>query len=436
MTYDISRIGIDSLNAMQQDMLEASRRHDTIVLLSPTGSGKTLAYLLPVLERIDAAVPSLQAVVLVPSRELAMQTAAVAKAICPDSRPMACYGGRPAMDEHRMMRGLQPRIVVATPGRMIDHLAKGNIQTDDVKMLVVDEFDKSLELGFLPQMEEVMAALRHVRRRILLSATDCPQIPRFVSTTDFFRLSYLVDEEQIPDRITLHTVTSPDKDKLETLGKLLCTLGNTKSLVFVGFRQSVERVQAFLTDKGFFAGMYHGGMEQRDRERSLYRFINGSCNVLVSTDLASRGLDIPGVDNVVHYHLPLDEESYIHRNGRTARWDADGDAYMLLGPTEVLPDYVRDTAVGYGIPSDCPPPSEPNWVTLYIGKGKKDKIGKGDVAGFLSKVGGLERDQIGRIDILPGWSYAAVSRAGIRLLLSRIRGQKIKGIKTVFQIAE
>ena len=436
MTYDISRIGIDSLNAMQQDMLEASRRHDTIVLLSPTGSGKTLAYLLPVLERIDAAVQSLQAVVLVPSRELAMQTAAVAKAICPDSRPMACYGGRPAMDEHRMMRGLQPRIVVATPGRMIDHLAKGNIQTDDVKMLVVDEFDKSLELGFLPQMEEVMAALRHVRRRILLSATDCPQIPRFVSTTDFFRLSYLVDEEQIPDRITLHTVTSPDKDKLETLGKLLCTLGNTKSLVFVGFRQSVERVQAFLTDKGFFAGMYHGGMEQRDRERSLYRFINGSCNVLVSTDLASRGLDIPGVDNVVHYHLPLDEESYIHRNGRTARWDADGDSYMLLGPTEVLPDYVRDTAVGYGIPSDCPPPSEPNWVTLYIGKGKKDKIGKGDVAGFLSKVGGLERDQIGRIDILPGWSYAAVSRAGIRLLLSRIRGQKIKGIKTVFQIAE
>ena len=245
-----------------------------------------------------------------------------------------------------------------------------------------------------------------------------------------------MDEEQIPDRITLHTVTSPDKDKLETLGKLLCTLGNTKSLVFVGFRQSVERVQAFLTDKGFFAGMYHGGMEQRDRERSLYRFINGSCNVLVSTDLASRGLDIPGVDNVVHYHLPLDEESYIHRNGRTARWDADGDAYMLLGPTEVLPDYVRDTAVGYGIPSDCQPPSEPKWVTLYIGKGKKDKIGKGDVAGFLSKVGGLERDQIGRIDILPGWSYAAVSRAGIRLLLSRIRGQKIKGIKTVFQIAE
>ena len=193
MTYDISRIGIDSLNAMQQDMLEASRRHHTTVLLSPTGSGKTLAYLLPVLERIDAAVPSLQAVVLVPSRELAMQTAAVAKAICPDSRPMAYYAGRPAMHEQRMMRGLQPRIVVATPGRMIDHRAKGNIQTDDVKMLVVDELDKSLELGFLPQMEEVMAALRHVRRRILFSATDCPQIPRFVSTTDFFRLSYLVD---------------------------------------------------------------------------------------------------------------------------------------------------------------------------------------------------------------------------------------------------
>ncbi len=436
MTYDISRIGIDALNTMQQDMLEASRKHETIVLLSPTGSGKTLAYLLPVLESIDAANQALQAVVLVPSRELAIQTVTVAKSVCPDSRPMACHGGRPAMEEHRMMRGLQPRIVVATPGRMLDHLTKGNIQTDDVRVLVVDEFDKSLELGFLPQMEDIMASLHHVRRRILLSATECPQIPRFVCSTEFFRLSYLVDEEQIPDRITLHTVTSQDKDKLETLGKLLCTLGYTKSLVFVGFRQSVERVHAFLTDKGFFAGMYHGGMEQRDRERSLYRFINGSCNVLISTDLASRGLDIPEVDNVIHYHLPLDEEAYIHRNGRTARWDADGDAYMLLGPTEVLPDYVKDTATSYGMPSDCPPPTEPNWVTLYIGKGKKDKIGKGDVAGFLSKVGGLGRDQVGRIDVLPGWSYAAVPRAGIRLLLSRIRGQKIKGVKTVFQIAE
>lgn len=436
MIYDYTKIGVSDLNVMQQDMLQECRRHDNIVLLSPTGSGKTLAYLLPVLQNMDSESDKLQTVVLVPSRELAIQTVDVVKRICPEARPMACYGGRAAMEEHRAMRGLMPRMIVATPGRMLDHIQKENVQLDAVSTLVIDEFDKSLELGFQAQMEEVLSYLAHVNRRILLSATDCPQIPLFVGAGESFRLSYLDDNEQVPDRITLHSVQSPEKDKLSTLYHLLCSLGTGKSLVFVNYRQSVERVGEYLQKMNVSSDMFHGGMEQRDRERALYRFSNGSCNVFVCTDLASRGLDIPDVDNVIHYHLPLDEEAYIHRNGRTARWDAVGDAYMILGPEEHLPEYITDDAVVYSIPSRLPSPAQPLWVTLYIGKGKKDKISRGDVAGFLSKVGGLEREQIGRIDVLPGWCYVAVARNCIKSLLAKIKGQKIKGVKTIFAISD
>jgi superfamily II DNA/RNA helicase len=198
----------------------------------------------------------------------------------------------------------------------------------------------------------------------------------------------------------------------------------------------VERVGNFLDGQGIMADTFHGGMEQRDRERALYRFMNSSCNVFVSTDLASRGLDITAVDNIIHYHLPSSEEACTHRNGRTARWDMQGSAYFILGPEEHLPDYVpSDEVEPYTLPAKVPAPAKPLWVTLYIGKGKKDKISRGDIVGFLTKQGGLESNQIGRIDVLPHWSYVAVERAVARRLLESIKGLKIKGQKTIYAIA-
>jgi hypothetical protein len=274
-----------------------------------------------------------------------------------------------------------------------------------------------------------------MERRILLSATDSPSIPDFVGT-DYCRLSYLDDEEPVSSRINIRCVLSPEKDKLSALKGLLCTLGTQKNLVFANHRQSVERIGAYLSSEKIMADIFHGGMEQRDRERALYRFMNGSCNVFVCTDLASRGLDIPDVDNIIHYHLPIDEESYIHRNGRTARWDKVGNAFLLLGPEETIPPYVQLTGGEYCLPASLPVPSFPLWATVYVGKGKKDKISRGDILGFLTKIGGLEGKQIGRIDVLPQWSYVAVERRAVKALLSRIKGQKIKGIKTIFALAE
>ena len=436
MKYDVARLGIEFLNPMQQEMLQEVRREHQIVLLSPTGSGKTLAYLLPLLQLLDSNKETLQALVLVPSRELAIQTVDVVKRICSDARVMACYGGRPAMDEHRQMNGLHPHLIVATPGRILDHIGKQNVTPATVTHLVIDEFDKCLELGFQDDMEAIIRQLTSVERRILLSATDCPSIPSFVGSTDYCRLSYLDEEEPCSDRISIRSVLSPEKDKLTTLKRLLCSLGEQKSLVFANHRQSVERIGSYLAQEGIMADIFHGGMEQRDRERALYRFINGSCNIFVCTDLASRGLDIPDVDNIVHYHLPIDEESYIHRNGRTARWENVGNAYLLLGPEEVLPEYVQLTDGEFILPAKLPLPSLPSWTTIYVGKGKKDKISRGDILGFLTKTGGLEGKQIGRIDVLPNWSYVAVQRSVVKILLPRIKGQKIKGVKTIFAIAD
>ena len=435
MTYDLSKFGISDLNAMQQDALQTIRKGVSVVLLSPTGSGKTLAYLIPLLQKLDAKNDNLQALVIVPSRELATQTADVARRICSELRIAACYGGRPAMEEHQLMRGLRPHLVVATPGRLLDHLQKGNLLTEDVRTLVIDEFDKSLELGFREQMQSIISLLTSLQQRILLSATDTDEIPAFVGSNNYIRLDFL-DKEESDSRISIQLVKSPEKDKLQTLLRLLCTLGTQKSLVFVGYRESVERVGKFLEQQGVMADIFHGGMEQRDRERALYRFMNSSCNVFVSTDLASRGLDITAIDNIIHYHLPLNEEACTHRNGRTARWDMQGNAYFILGPEEHLPDYIpADEVETYPLPAKVPPPAMPLWVTLYIGKGKKDKISRGDIVGFLTKQGSLESNQVGRIDVLPHWSYVAVERASASGLLSRIKGLKIKGQKTIYALA-
>ena len=436
MNYDFSKLGISDLNAMQQDMMLTARKGASVVLLSPTGSGKTLAYLLPLLQKLDGTSDHLQALVIVPSRELAIQTIDVARRLCSELRACACYGGRPAMEEHQQMKGLRPQLVAATPGRLLDHLQKGNLLPDNVRTLVIDEFDKSLELGFRQQMQGIISLLNSVQQRILLSATDSEDIQNFVGTRDYVRLDFL-DNQGSDDRISFCSVASPQKDKLQTLYRLLCTLGAQKSLVFVGYRESVERVTEFLKGQRVMADSFHGGMGQRDRERALYRFMNGSTSVLVSTDLASRGLDITQVDNIIHYHLPANQEACTHRNGRTARWDMQGSAFFIIGPEERLPEFLASEEITpYPLPARVPAPAEPLWVTLYIGKGKKDKLSRGDIVGFLTKQGNLESGQIGRIDVLPHWSYVAVSRAEARPLLSRIKGLKIKGQKTIYALAD
>lgn len=375
------------------------------------------------------------ALVITPGRELALQSAGVLRSMGCGLRSMACYGGRAAMDEHRVMRDVRPQIVFGTPGRLNDHLDKGNIDPHNIRFLVIDEFDKCLEMGFHNEMRKLIRSLPGLRRRILLSATNAEQIPEFVNMSRKGTLiDFLPEERQGSGRVTIYEVRSPEKDKLDTLRQLLISLGSESSVVFLNYRDSVERVNSYLSEKGFITSCLHGGMEQRQREDMLYKFSNGSANVLVATDLASRGLDIPDIRNIIHYHLPESEEGYIHRVGRTARWDATGRTFFILHADERLPDYIPGQRQPFlPSPDAHPSPLPPKMATLYIGKGKKDKISKGDIVGFLCKTGGLRADEIGRIDVKDRYAYAAVRRDKVRQVLLLTRGEKIKGVKTLVE---
>ena len=420
---------------MQEEMLSSCRRYDNVVLLSPTGSGKTLAYLLALsvgkdIQAGGGAFPSV--LILVPSRELAVQTRDVATKLYRDLKVFACYGGRAAMEEHRVIREMHPDIIVGTPGRVLDHIGKGNFATDGIGMLVIDEFDKSLELGFRKQMQDILIMLPNVRRRILLSATDNADIPDFVGIDNVHKLDFTGGDDY-EGRIRQWVVRSPQKDKLRTLSDLLCCHAQETSMVFLGFRDAVGRVADWLSGMGFTVSAFHGGMEQKDRERALFKFECGAANILVCTDLAGRGLDISGVDNIIHYHLPVNKETLVHRNGRTARWDKEGNSFLITGPEETVPDFVGDDREEVVLPGHVAVPAKSRWEVLYIGRGKKDKVNKVDVVGFLSKIGGLQREQLGMVRVFPSWSFAAVERRAVRDVLAKVRGQKIKGQKTIIE---
>jgi superfamily II DNA/RNA helicase len=433
----LNKLRIEQLNEMQQHAAEAILGSDgDVVLLSPTGSGKTLAYLLPLTQRLDSDSNEVQALVITPGRELALQSDNVLKSMGCGLRSTACYGGRAAMDEHKVLKEVKPQIVFGTPGRLNDHLDKENISRYGIRYLVIDEFDKCLEMGFQAEMQKLIKSLPGLQRRILLSATNAEEIPGFVNMSKKGTLiDFLPEEEQTSERVTLYEVRSEEKDKLGTLKQLLLSFGNESSIVFLNYRNAVERVSEYLKEEGFTISSFHGGLDQRQREDQLYRFSNGSANVLVATDLASRGLDIPDIQNIIHYHLPEGEEGYIHRVGRTARWDATGNTFFILNSEEHIPDYVEGDIVPYTATTSqqFTEPPLPRMTTLYIGKGKKDKISKGDIVGFLCKNGGLKADEIGRIDVKDRYAYVAVKREKLKQVLRQTQGEKIKGIKTVIE---
>ncbi len=431
----LKSLQIEKLNPMQEESLRANSQGKDVILLSPTGSGKTLAYLLPLLQELKAEENTIQSLVLVPSRELALQIESVFKAMNTEFKTCCCYGGHSIADEKKSIFGNHPAIIIGTPGRINDHLSKGNFMPDTIHTLVIDEFDKSLEYGFQDEMSEIIAQLPGLKKRILLSATDAKEIPDFTGLNETIKLDFL-DPEAVSPRLKLMKVLSPDKDKLETLFRLLCTLGSSSTIVFCNHREAVERVSEYLGSKGLYNEFFHGGMEQPDRERALYKFRNGSCHVFVSTDLASRGLDIPEIESIIHYHLPINEDAYTHRNGRTARWEAKGTSYLILNEDEFLPGYIEEEPETLELPEKTARPVQPLWVTLYIGKGKKDKVNKIDIVGFLFKKANLAKEDIGQIDVKEHFAYVAIRRSKLKQALNLISGEKIKGMKTKIEEAD
>ncbi|MDH6312423.1 superfamily II DNA/RNA helicase [Parabacteroides sp. PFB2-10] len=425
----LKNAGVASLNEMQQAVLDAGTTKD-MLLLSPTGSGKTLGFLLPLLTVLGSEEKKIQALIVAPSRELALQIETVLRSLGTGYKVNCCYGGHPFRTEKKSLEHA-PTVLIATPGRLVDHIERATVNLDTVHTLILDEFDKSLELGFLSEMKEILAHLPALRRRVLTSATEAVEIPSFVGMKSPVRLSFL-SEVRESRNLTVRQVYSPQKDKLETLYRLLGELQGESALVFCNLREAVERVSNWLTSEGVDNVFFHGGMEQPERERALSYFRNGSAAVFISTDLASRGLDIPDVHHVIHYHLPLNEEAYIHRNGRTARMHASGNAFLILNPEEFVPEYIDREPEEFFLPAVAKKPVPSPWVTLTINRGKRDKLSKKDIVGFLFQKGGLEKEELGVVEVKESCSYAAVKREKYKSLLNRIEGEKIKNVKARF----
>lgn len=427
----LENLKITALNGMQQAALEAAKKGD-VILLSPTGSGKTLGFLLPLLSILDPAISTVQVLVLVPSRELALQIEQVFKDIKSGFKVNCCYGGHPVKIERNNL-SQPPAVLIGTPGRISHHLRRNSFTTDTIHTLILDEFDKSLEFGFQEDMAFIIKQLPRLKKRILTSATKMNEIPDFTGINRPTQVDFLKTETNIPD-LKLKAVMSPAADKLDTLFSLICKIGDKSTLVFCNHREAVDRISELLWDRGLIHDVFHGGMEQDDRERALLKFRNGSHHLLITTDLASRGLDIPEIEYVVHYQLPHNEEAFVHRNGRTARMHAKGTSYLILSPDEKL-TYLKQEPEIEELPEKLVVPKPSQWVTLYIAAGKKDKINKVDIVGLLLKKGELAKEDLGLIEVLDHSSYAAVKRNRAQHTVQLIKTEKIKNKKVKIEIS-
>ena len=427
----LDKLGITALNQMQHAALNAAAKSD-VILLSPTGSGKTLGFLLPLLGLLDADIPLVQALILVPSRELALQIEQVFKNMGSGFKVNCCYGGHATKIEKNNL--LQPpAVLIGTPGRIAYHLRHENFKTEAIHTLILDEFDKALEFGFQTDMAAIIGQLPNLRKRILTSATKMDEIPPFTGVVNPAIIDFLDNSTNIPD-LELKAVISPAADKLDTLFSLICKIGNKPTLVFCNHREAVDRISDLLWDRGIVHDIFHGGMEQDDRERALLKFRNGSHSLLITTDLASRGLDIPEIEYVIHYQLPHNEEAFLHRNGRTARMHAKGTSYLILTEDEKL-KYLKQQPEFEGLPSKIVLPPLTPWATLYLAAGKKDKVNKVDIVGLLLQKGKLAKDELGLIEVLDHSSYAAVKRNRIEEVVQLIKTEKIKNKKVKIEIS-
>lgn len=417
------RHGVENLNPMQRAVMQA--KASRIVLLAPTGSGKTLAFAVPMIGRLEPSDGKVQALVIAPSRELVIQIAEVVRSVAAGHKVTALYGGHPMTEEVNTL-SVVPDVVVATPGRLLDHILRGTIDVTDVRTLVLDEYDKSLELGFHDQMRRIVRRMRHVKYVMLTSATPLAEMPDFIDMSQAKVIDFSSRSDSPRERMEVFLVKSPMKDKLQELAALLASLPDGRTIVFVNHRESAERVFKFLCAEGFPVGLYHGGMDQLQREIAIDMLNNGSTPILVSTDLGSRGLDIEAVRSVVHYHIPPSAESWTHRNGRTARVDATGSVYVLVSEDEKLPEYL-DYDREYVPEADNPDPIRSHLTTLYFNAGKKEKLSKGDILGFLTKQCGIEGKEIGKIVVKDHCALVAVDNSYASAVIEAAKSNKVKG---------
>ncbi|MFT5215690.1 MAG: superfamily II DNA/RNA helicase [Glaciecola sp.] len=420
----LAKLNIHALNPMQEEAVSIIETTTNTILLSPTGTGKTLAFLLPLIKILDPESEEVQALIIVPSRELAIQIEQVVRSMGSGYKANAVYGGRP-MSKDKIEIKHTPAILIGTPGRILDHFEADRFSKASIKTLILDEFDKSLEDGFEEEMKAIIGQITSLNKRILTSATQSVKVPGFVRLDKPTTVNYL--KVKPASQLAIKTVVSPNKNKLKTLLELIQHIGNEPGIIFCNLRDSIDQVSTFLVRNKVSHACFSGGMEQQDRERALIKFRNGSCQVLIATDLAARGIDIPEMNHIIHYELPRHEEEFIHRNGRTARVNEKGTAYILKWEKELLPEFIKNVK---GVNVSKKAPHKPQyWETLFISGGRKDKISKGDIAGLFFKQGAIKKDQLGIIELKQDCAFVAIPLAIADQLVNKLNNTRLKNKK-------
>jgi len=416
----LRKLNIQALNPMQEEALESIGSKANTILLSPTGTGKTLAFTLPLINTLDVDCKEIQALILVPSRELAIQIEQVIRSMGSGYKVNAVYGGRP-MSKDKVELKHTPAILIGTPGRVADHFRNDRFLKDSIKTLILDEFDKSLEVGFEKEMKGIINLLPNLKKRILTSATQGVEIPDFVGLENPNTINYLGESLS---KLTVKTVISPNRNKFDTLLQLLNHIGQGQGIIFCNLKDSIQEVSSFLNSKSIRHGCFNGGMEQKDRERSLIKFRNGTHQLLIATDLAARGIDVPEMKFIIHYELPLFKEEFIHRNGRTARVAEKGTAFVLKWKDQALPEFIKNSEI-HDI-SKLATDKSIFRETLFISGGRKDKISKGDIAGLFLKQGNISKDQLGLIELKQDCAFVGIPATIAVSLVSKLNNTRLK----------
>lgn len=427
----LAKLNITALNPMQEEAIAVIEKNTNTIILSPTGTGKTLAFLLPLIKVLDPTIDEVQALIVVPSRELAIQIEQVLRVMGTGFKVNAVYGGR-TMAKDKIELKHTPAVLIGTPGRILDHFDNDRFSKKSIKTLILDEFDKCLDKGFDDEMKGIIANVPHINKRILTSATQNIEIPAFVRLDQPVLINYLKEKKAL--KLDIKTVISDTRNKSQTLLELIQYIGNDQGIVFCNLKDSVTYLSTFLTKNKISHSCFSSEMEQNDRDRALIKFRNGTSQILLATDLAARGIDIPELKHIIHYELPQTLQEFTHRNGRTARVNTKGTAYVIKWEKEDFPEFVKNpNRLNIAAKAQRKPQY---WETLFISGGRKDKISKGDIAGLFFKQGGITKDQLGDIELKQDCAFVAVPKAIADELVHKLSNTKLKKKKVRITVLE
>ncbi|MCI1577688.1 DEAD/DEAH box helicase [Clostridium beijerinckii] len=453
----IEGLGYKTPSKVQEKVIPEILMNKDIIVKSQTGSGKTAAFGIPLCEKVDWNENIPQILILTPTRELAVQVSEDITNIGRFKRikAVSVFGKEPISEQERKLRQ-KTHVVVGTPGRIIDHLDRGTLSVDKIRYFVIDEADEMLNMGFIGQVEGIIRRLPKKKVTMLFSATIPEEIKVLCDKYMNKPIDISIKNQEITNENIEHSLYYIDyEEKIEKLNDILIIEKPETAVIFAKTKDNVDTVFQWLKSKGYSVNKIHGGMLQNERLSIMDRFRAGDFRILVSTDLASRGIDVKGITHVINYDLPVEKEAYVHRIGRTGRAGEKGKAisFCVKGKDKLLNEI--EEFIGFEIPVYNLPDkkviekereegiktlkSKPkvkeqrskdinsNITKIYLNGGKKKKIRPGDIVGAICKIEGIKSEDIGIIDVQDSVSYVDILNGKGKRVIEELKNITIKG---------